>query len=61
MFEFVCERIIPGCAHKETDESREKVIERAEAHMLESHDLDVHDRLITDALRTTGVMFVRPV
>lgn len=40
VFEFVCDRIIPGCTHTETDESREKAMEKAEKHLREHHQRD---------------------
>ena len=37
MFEFVCERVIPGCSHKETGDTPEAVREKAERHIHEHH------------------------
>lgn len=56
MYEFVCERIIPGCTYKETGEDREVVLERALEHMREHHgQIDdpgegVRDKVIGDAM-----------
>ena len=38
MFEFVCERLIPGCTSKEQGDTREKAIAKAERHMQDHHD-----------------------
>ncbi|MGD2044215.1 MAG: DUF1059 domain-containing protein [Acidimicrobiia bacterium] len=61
MYEYVCEHIIPGCTFTEKDESREKLMERVEVHLKEKHDLDRHDDRIAQALKTTGISFIRPV
>ena len=55
MYEFLCERVIPGCTHKEQGESREKVHERAMEHMREHHSTahaieEMRDRVIKDAM-----------
>lgn len=60
MFEFVCDHVVPGCSHKDRDESREKLLERAAVHLREHHNLDHHDERIAQALKTTGVMPIRP-
>lgn len=60
MFKFVCEHIVPGCTHEDEDETREKVLERAAAHLSRQHDLNHHDDRIAEALRTTGITFMRP-
>jgi predicted small metal-binding protein len=39
MFEFICSRVIPGCEHKETGDTAERVREKAVAHLHEHHDL----------------------
>ena len=38
MFEFVCERLIPGCTAKVRGEDRDEVAARAENHMRDHHD-----------------------
>ena len=38
MFEFVCERLIPGCTSKVSGEDRDDVIAKAERHMVDHHD-----------------------
>lgn len=55
MYEFVCERIIPGCDHKERGERRQDVEERALRHLTEHHDHgrtreDWGAEVITDAM-----------
>ena len=60
MFEFVCDRIIPGCTHEDRDESREQLLERATAHLKEHHNLDHYNGPIDEALKRTGITFIRP-
>lgn len=60
MFEFVCERIIPGCTHKEEDENRDELMERVGTHLREQHDLDHHEASVAEALKTSGITFIRP-
>lgn len=38
MFEFACERLIPGCTTKVQGEDEDDVITRAEQHMRDHHD-----------------------
>ena len=40
MYEFVCDRIIPGCTHTETAETQEKAREKAEKHLRDHHQRD---------------------
>ncbi len=40
LYEFVCDRIIPGCTHTETTESLERAREKAEEHFREHHPLE---------------------
>jgi predicted small metal-binding protein len=47
VFEFVCERLIPGCTAKVHGEDRDEVIAEAERHLQ-----DRHDRMPTADLRT---------
>lgn len=37
MFEFVCDRLIPGCSHRETGDTPEAVREKALIHLREHH------------------------
>lgn len=60
MFEFVCDRIVPGCDHTDRDEARERLMERVAAHLREHHDLDHRDERVAAALDSTGVTFIRP-
>jgi len=57
---FICDRVIPGCTHEDRDESREQLLERAEAHLKEHHDLDHDDEPIDEVLKRTGIIFIRP-
>lgn len=54
VYEFLCERVIPGCTHRERGPNREKVHERALEHMREHHKDDpveeTRDRVIGDAM-----------
>ncbi|CAN5875071.1 hypothetical protein BH23ACT4_BH23ACT4_00030 [soil metagenome] len=55
MYEFVCDRVIPGCTYKERGSNREEVHERAMEHMRERHKPDhavdeTRDRVIADAM-----------
>ncbi len=48
MYEFVCDRIIPGCTHKERGDTPEAVREKAITHLREGHGVDsIDDDLIT--------------
>lgn len=61
MFEYVCDHLVPGCTHKDRDETREKLLDRAAIHLREHHDLDHHDEPIAETLKQTGIVFIRPV
>lgn len=43
MFEFVCDRVIPGCTHRETGDTPEAVREKALAHLHDHHGMDYID------------------
>ncbi len=60
MYEYVCDRIIPGCTHTDSDESRDKLMERVRAHLEKKHSEVRHDQRIAEALKTTGITFIRP-
>ena len=60
VFEFVCDRIIPGCTHEDRDKSKEQLLERAAAHLREHHNLDHHQDPIGEVLERTGIIFIRP-
>jgi len=60
VFRFVCDHIVPGCSHVDEDASQEKLLERVAVHLREHHDLDHRDERIAAALKTTGVMPIRP-
>jgi predicted small metal-binding protein len=61
MFQFICDKLIPGCTHTDEDEDRDKLLERAARHYEEHHDLEHHHEPIADTLSKTGVVFLRPV
>jgi len=43
MFEFVCDRLIPGCSHRETGDTPEAVREKAVKHLHEHHGMEYID------------------
>jgi predicted small metal-binding protein len=43
MYEYVCDRLIPGCSHKETGDTPEALREKAIAHLHEHHDMGYID------------------
>lgn len=55
MFEFVCDRIIPGCTHVERGDTHEKALEAARAHMREHHGTDYIDETLDDRLRNVAI------
>ncbi len=61
MFEFVCEKLVPGCTHRDEAEKREELLERVAIHLREHHNLDHRDEPIAEALKSSGVVFLRPL
>ena len=57
MYEFLCERVIPGCTHRETGETREAVHERAVKHLHEHDGLDYLD----DDTKTRLSLAIMPI
>ena len=55
VFEFVCDRIVPGCTHVERGDTREKVLEQAMDHLSERHGMDYIDKPWEDRVRTIGI------
>jgi hypothetical protein len=43
MFEYVCDRMIKGCSHRETGDTPEAVREKALIHLHEHHDMEYLD------------------
>jgi predicted small metal-binding protein len=43
MFEYVCDRLIPGCPHRETGDTPEAVREKAVKHLHEHHGMEYID------------------
>jgi len=60
VFEYVCDHIVPGCTHMDRDAKREKLLERVAIHLREHHDLDHTHQPIAEALKKTGIIYIRP-
>ena len=58
MFEFVCDRIIPGCADVERGDTHEKVLEQAMDHLRERHGTEYIDESWEERVRGTGIIEV---
>ena len=43
MYEYVCERLIPGCTYRSDGETPERVREKALEHLHEHHGMDYID------------------
>ena len=43
MYEFVCDRVIPGCFHKETAQTQKEAREKARQHLKEHHSWESID------------------
>lgn len=43
MFEFICDRVIPGCEHKERGDTPERAREKAIEHLHDHHDMSYID------------------
>lgn len=61
LFDYICERLIPGCSHEDKDENEEELLERAAEHLRVHHTTDHFDEPIDETLKKVGVQFVRPV
>ena len=59
MFEFVCDRIIPGCTHVERGDTHEKVLEQAMDHLRERHGTEHIDESWEERVRG-AVIISRP-
>ncbi|MFO7700334.1 MAG: DUF1059 domain-containing protein [Acidimicrobiia bacterium] len=59
MFTFVCERLIPGCTHEETAESRAEAREKAIEHLEGYHRMEsLNDMRLPDAAsKLDGAIF----
>ena len=51
MFEFVCDRVIPGCTHVERGDTYEKVLEQAMDHLQGLHGMDYIDESWEERVR----------
>lgn len=43
MFEFVCDRVIPGCTYHVTSDTEEGALEEARKHLEDHHGMDYLD------------------
>jgi predicted small metal-binding protein len=43
MYEYICDRLIPGCSHRETGDTPEAVREKALKHLHEHHGMEYLD------------------
>lgn len=59
MYEFVRDRIIPGCSHKEKGDTPEAVREKAVDHLRRHHDLAYIDDGLMDRLNSFAIISVR--
>jgi predicted small metal-binding protein len=59
MFEFACERIIPGCGYTERDDTKEKLHEQAMDHLRERHNMDYIDKPLQERLLSVGIVPVK--
>jgi len=60
LFHFICDHVVPGCTHEDSDPDRDRLLERVGVHLREHHDLDHRDEPIARTLKTTGIVFIRP-
>ena len=59
VFEFVCERIIPGCTFIERGDTEEKLLEQAMDHLRERHNMDYIDKPLEGRLLAIGIASVK--
>lgn len=59
MFEFACERIIPGCSFTERGDTEEKLLEQAMDHLRERHNMDYIDKPLQERLLSVGIVPVK--
>ena len=59
MYEFVCDRIIPGCDFKARAETHEKMKAKAVEHMRESHEMTDLDKDVLERLNQAAIWAVR--
>lgn len=59
MFTFVCERLVPGCTHEDTAESRAEAREKAIEHLEGYHRMEyLNDKRLADAAsKLDGAIF----
>ena len=56
MFEFVCDRLVPGCRHVERGDTQEKVLELAMEHLSKEHGMDYIDKPWEERVRSTAII-----
>ena len=56
VFEFVCQRIIPGCTFIERGDTEEKLLEQAMDHLRERHNMDYIDKPLQERLSSVGIV-----
>lgn len=59
MFEFVCDRIIPGCSYTERGDTEEKLLEQAMDHLRERHNMEYIDKPLEGRLTSIGILPVK--
>lgn len=59
MYEFVCERIIPGCTVREKGDTPEALREKAIAHLHEHHDMSYIDKPLLEQIDTIAIRALR--
>lgn len=59
VFEFVCDRIIPGCTYTERGDTEEKLLEQAMDHLRERHNMDYIDKPLEGRLTSIGIIPVK--
>lgn len=59
MYEFVCDRIIPGCTHKDRGDTPEAVREKAIAHLREGHGMDYIDEELITKINQNAIALMR--
>lgn len=59
MYEFVCDRIIPGCTHRERGDTPEAVREKAIAHLHERHGMEYIDEDLLTKINQNAIALMR--
>jgi predicted small metal-binding protein len=56
VYEYACDRVVPGCTVKITGDTPERVREKAREHLREHHGMEYVDQPKTDVLDLAVVM-----